>query len=136
MRPVSTTTMLPSYSTTVMFLPISPSPPSGRTRSRPELTAPWPPAVPGSCGRAARERAQEVVVARIQRERRLVDDAAGLVDVVVCLLDRGDVRDLRKLGEEVGLEVDHAASRNVVDHHGEVGRGGDRLEVAFEPAAA
>src|SRR6185312_10567083 len=32
-RPVSTTTMAPSYSTTVMFLPISPSPPSGRTRS-------------------------------------------------------------------------------------------------------
>src|SRR5437764_2002979 len=30
--PVSTTTIRPSYSTTVMFLPISPSPPSGRTR--------------------------------------------------------------------------------------------------------
>ena len=29
--PVSTTTIRPSYSTTVMFLPISPSPPSGRT---------------------------------------------------------------------------------------------------------
>src|SRR6202020_3001571 len=32
-RPVSTTTMRSSYSTTVMFLPISPRPPSGRTRS-------------------------------------------------------------------------------------------------------
>src|ERR1041384_7687732 len=32
-RPVSTTTMRPSYSTTVMFLPISPNPPSGSTRS-------------------------------------------------------------------------------------------------------
>src|SRR6202008_296895 len=31
--PVSTTTIRPSYSTTVMFLPISPRPPSGRTRS-------------------------------------------------------------------------------------------------------
>src|SRR3954447_11842394 len=30
--PVSTTTIAPSYSTTVMFLPISPSPPRGRTR--------------------------------------------------------------------------------------------------------
>src|SRR5215211_7487559 len=30
--PVSTTTMRPPYSTTIMFLPISPSPPSGRTR--------------------------------------------------------------------------------------------------------
>ena len=33
--PVSTTTIRPSYSTTVMFLPISPRPPSGRTRSVP-----------------------------------------------------------------------------------------------------
>src|ERR1019366_2338838 len=31
--PVSTTTIRPSYSTTIMFLPISPRPPSGRTRS-------------------------------------------------------------------------------------------------------
>src|SRR5215216_1012776 len=31
--PVSTTTIRPPYSTTIMFLPISPSPPSGRTRS-------------------------------------------------------------------------------------------------------
>src|ERR1700761_3151610 len=31
--PVSTTTIRPSYSTTVMFLPISPRPPSGSTRS-------------------------------------------------------------------------------------------------------
>ena len=46
-RPTSTTTMRPSYSTTVMFLPISPSPPSGRTRRRAALTrscaarSPW-----------------------------------------------------------------------------------------------
>src|SRR5512132_685040 len=32
-RPTSTTTMRSSYSKTVMFLPISPSPPRGRTRS-------------------------------------------------------------------------------------------------------
>src|ERR1700744_5565961 len=31
-RPVSTTTMRPSYSMTVMFLPISPRPPRGSTR--------------------------------------------------------------------------------------------------------
>src|SRR5450755_4884319 len=37
--PVSTTTIRPPYSTTVMFLPISPSPPSGRTRSFPVLTS-------------------------------------------------------------------------------------------------
>src|SRR5581483_9047212 len=37
--PVSTTTIRPSYSTTVMFLPISPRPPSGRTRKVP-LTGP------------------------------------------------------------------------------------------------
>src|SRR3954469_17416982 len=33
--PVSTTTIAPSYSTTVMFLPISPRPPSGSTRRVP-----------------------------------------------------------------------------------------------------
>ena len=31
-NPVSTITMRPSYSTTVMFLPISPRPPRGSTR--------------------------------------------------------------------------------------------------------
>src|ERR671916_700398 len=36
-RPQSTTTIRSSYSKTVMFLPISPSPPSGRTRSVPLL---------------------------------------------------------------------------------------------------
>ena len=39
LRPVSTTTILPSYSTTVMFLPISPSPPSGMMRSFFEATS-------------------------------------------------------------------------------------------------
>src|ERR1700730_14713272 len=37
-RPTSTTRMRSSYSRTVMFLPISPSPPSGRTRSLPPAT--------------------------------------------------------------------------------------------------
>src|SRR3954468_23679080 len=37
-RPTSTTTMRSSYSTTVMFLPISPRPPRGRTRRVPLLT--------------------------------------------------------------------------------------------------
>src|SRR5437764_13478068 len=46
-RPVSTTTILPSYSTTIMFLPISPSPPSGRTRK--VLTRP-PKGRSSSCG--------------------------------------------------------------------------------------
>src|SRR5215218_4088170 len=34
--PTSTTTIRSSYSRTIMFLPISPSPPSGRTRNVPE----------------------------------------------------------------------------------------------------
>src|SRR5919204_2232088 len=37
-RPVSTMTMRSSSSNTVMFLPISPSPPRGRTRSVPFVT--------------------------------------------------------------------------------------------------
>src|SRR2546423_13970024 len=36
--PVSTTTIAPPYSTTIMFLPISPSPPSGRTRRTPLMS--------------------------------------------------------------------------------------------------
>src|SRR4051812_33262282 len=46
--PQSTTTIRPSYSTTVMFLPISPTPPSGRTRSLPRLM--WPPLEGPVCG--------------------------------------------------------------------------------------
>src|SRR5579875_3021578 len=38
--PVSTTTIRSSYSTTVMFLPISPSPPRGRTRKFPLTSTP------------------------------------------------------------------------------------------------
>src|SRR3954449_7521100 len=39
MSPVSTTTIVPPYSTTVMFFPISPRPPSGRTRRAPLMSS-------------------------------------------------------------------------------------------------
>src|SRR2546422_427322 len=41
--PVSTTTMRPSYSTTIMFFPISPRPPSGRIRSVPPFATNYRP---------------------------------------------------------------------------------------------
>jgi len=49
------------------------------------------------------ERPQQLVVARVNRERGLVDDPPRLVDVVVGLLDSGDVGDLRQLGQQVGV---------------------------------
>src|SRR3954452_2269416 len=48
-RPVSTTTIRPSYSTTVMFLPISPSPPRGRIFRAPLTWPTSPRRSPGYC---------------------------------------------------------------------------------------
>ena len=55
------------------------------------------------------ERQDQVVVACIEVEAEL-DDRARLLEVVVRLLDRADVRDLRKLGDRLGLEVEHDAA--------------------------
>ena len=49
---------------------------------------------------------QQVVVAGVQSEPRVLDDRARLVHVGVGLLDRDDVVDLGQLGEQVRLEVD------------------------------
>src|SRR5918911_280649 len=85
-NPVSTTTIRPPYSTTIMFLPISPSPPSGRTLSAPSLK-------PSSTGRGApRRRARPP--ARHRRPRR--------ADVMAQHLHRGLDRD-RVGGHEHGL---------------------------------
>src|SRR5436190_4405538 len=53
-RPTSTTTIRSSYSTTVMFLPISPSPPSGRTRKGVTLRLPPVGALDDDAGPPAR----------------------------------------------------------------------------------
>ena len=73
--PQSTTTIRPSYSTTVMFLPISPTPPSGRTRRVPltrlaaRCSSPWR----SSIARTSRaSRASSALDHRQAHGRRLV----------------------------------------------------------------
>src|ERR1044072_818488 len=83
-RPTLSTTMRSSYSTTVMFLPISPSPPRGRTRS---FDAP-----------TTRARAAEHVRAGVEADR-VGGDAERVVDVLERRVD---------LGAALGLG-DHAA---------------------------
>src|SRR5438034_638215 len=61
------------------------------------------------------------VVSRVEREVRLTDDAPGLGEVVVRLLDRPDGRDLGQLGDRLRLDVDHDPARNVVDDDRAVG---------------
>ena len=68
---------------------------------------------------------QQVVVARVQREAGSSTIAPRLVHVGVGLLDADDVVDPAQLGQQVGLEVDHAAGRDVVEQHGQVGGGRD-----------
>src|SRR6476646_4243692 len=113
--PTSTTTMLPSYSRTIMFLPISPSPPSGRTRSV-ELT-----------GRLRVCGLQEAVVLECAADRGLL----GLVglderepqaaDPVAQQVQRGlDGDRVRRDGHGVEdaakRRVDRAALVGLVDH--------------------
>src|SRR5258708_3442444 len=71
-RPTSTTTILPPYSTTVMFLPISPRPPSGSTRSFSAAILSVP-----SMPRSRRELLEQAV-ADEHRPHRLGLDLVGL----------------------------------------------------------
>ena len=80
------------------------------------------------------EREDQVVVARVQVEPRVLDDAARLVEVVVCLLDCFDGRDLRQLHDRLGLDIDHDAAGNVVDDDRPVADIRDRLEVLDDAA--
>src|SRR6266576_670641 len=80
------------------------------------------------------ERKDQDVVARVEREVRLADDAPGLDEVVIRLLDRPDARDLGQFDDRVGLDVDDDASRNVVDDDRLVTDIGDRTEVLDDPA--
>ena len=77
------------------------------------------------------ERVDDVVVARVEVETQL-DDPTRLVEVVVRLLDRGHIRDLRELCHRLGLNVDHNPRGNVVDHHRPVTRGRNRLEMLHD----
>src|SRR5712692_9446703 len=101
MRPVSTTTIVPPYSTTVMFLPISPRPPSGRTRRVPLM---WS------------HRAQEPVVLEHGADLRLL--------LLVGLHEReAEAAHVVPQHVEGGLERDRvrAEPHQCLDHVGDLG---------------
>src|SRR3954449_4285006 len=95
-RPTSTTTIRSSYSTTVMFLPISPSPPRGRTRNGPLNVD------PGS----SRDSHEEPALLQHRADRRglaLVGLDVGqprLADTVAEQVQRGLDRDRRRRDAE------------------------------------
>src|SRR6266516_4958078 len=61
------------------------------------------------------KRKDQDVVSRVEREVGLADDAPGLDEVVIRLLDRPDARDLGQFDDRLGLDVHDAAAGNVVD---------------------
>src|SRR2546426_11544375 len=75
------------------------------------------------------EREGQNVVSRVEREVRLADDAPGLDEVVIRLLDRPDARDLGQFGDGLRLDVDDDAAGNVVDDDRLGADGGERTEV-------
>src|SRR5438094_5733398 len=75
------------------------------------------------------EREDQDVVPRVEREVRLADDAPGLDEVVVRLLDGTDGRDLGQLDDRLRLDIDNDAAGNVVDDDRPVADVGDRAEV-------
>jgi hypothetical protein len=79
------------------------------------------------------ERMDEVVVPRVEVEVGLRDDAARLGEVVIRLLDRLDGGDLGQLADRLRLDVDHDASRDVVDDDRLVARVGNGFEVFDDP---
>ena len=75
------------------------------------------------------KRKDQDIVARVESEVGLADDAPGLDEVVIRLLDRPDARDLGQFDDRLGLDVDDDAARNVVDDDRLVADLGDRTEV-------
>src|SRR3954454_920775 len=114
--PTSTTTMLSSYSRTIMFLPISPSPPSGRTRSDGAISGPL-------CMRrlqqaVALQRAPDrrllVLVGLDQRQAQATD---AVTEQVERRLHRDRVRrDRHRLVDAAQRAVDPRALAGLVDH--------------------
>src|SRR5258705_4756447 len=75
------------------------------------------------------ERKDQDVVARVEGEVGLADDAPGLDEVVIRLLHRPDARDLGEFDDRLRLDVDDDAAGNVVDDDRLVAGVGDRPEV-------
>src|SRR3954454_4404979 len=121
--PTSTTTMLSSYSRTIMFLPISPSPPSGRTRrdeaiSGPRAGSEEPLRVRRLQQAVALERAADrrllVLVGLDQRQAQTTDAVAEQVE---RRLHRDRVRrDRHRLVDAAQRAVDPRTLVGLVDH--------------------
>src|SRR5438067_204232 len=109
--PVSITTIRPSYSSTVMFLPISPSPPRGRTRRVP-LTLDL-----AQQALALEHRANGRDLAVVALDQR----QPAAADLVAQELERGLRRHRERGGPErledvLQLLVDRPAIVGLVDH--------------------
>src|SRR6266545_7459722 len=71
----------------------------------------------------------EIVVPRVEVEVGFPDNATGLDEVVIRLLDRPDGRDLGQLDDRLQFDVDHHSPGDVVDDDRPVADVGDRSEV-------
>src|SRR3954470_8801129 len=110
--PVSTTAIEPSYSTTVMFFPISPSPPSGRTRRGPLISdrAEQPVALEHGADRAL------LLLGRLdEREPQPADVVAQHVQGRLER-DRAGAEAHQRVDHVRDLLVDLPASVGLVDH--------------------
>src|SRR4051794_36137335 len=116
-RPTSTTTMRPSYSMTVMFLPISPSPPRGRTRRGPLLTG-GTLCVRGFEQPVAREDlAHGAGLGLVGLDEREAQASDAVTEQVERGLDRDGVRrDVHDVVDVAQRLVDVAALLGLVDH--------------------
>src|SRR4051812_25710266 len=113
-RPTSTTTMRSSYSKTVMFLPISPSPPSGRTRSLESATL-----GPGGLQQpvALEHDADGSLLVLVGLDERQPQRADTVAEHVQRGLDRDRVGgDAHRLPDVLQARVDLAALVGLVDH--------------------
>src|SRR4051794_1400640 len=110
--PLSTTTIAPPYSTTIMFLPISPRPPSGRTRRTPFMSN-------GAQQPVALEHAAD---SRLLLLARLDERQAQAADVVAEHVQRRLERDRargeghQRVDHVRDLLVDLPAGIGLVDH--------------------
>src|SRR4051812_22437847 len=115
--PQSTTTMRPSYSTTVMFLPISPSPPRGRTRRVPLLTAESLRVGGFEQPVARQDLAHGAGLGLVGLDEREAQASDAVTEQVERGLDRdgvrGDVHDVVDVAQPV---VDLTAAVGLVDH--------------------
>src|SRR6476620_5093612 len=116
-RPTSTTTMRPSYSTTVIFLLISPSPPRGRTRRVPLLTG-GTLCVRGFEQPVAREDlAHGAGLGLVGLDEREAQPADPVAEQVQRGLDRDGVRrDIQYVVDVAQRLVDLAPVVGLVDH--------------------